>query len=212
MTTQLRKSRSAANPLRCDFYDRDPIVVARELLGKRLVTKSRDGLTTGRIVEVEAYLCANDPACHAARGKTKRNASMFAAPGRSYVYSIHSRWCFNVVTLPEGIPSAVLIRAVEPLEGLPLMHLRRSGVVRPIDLARGPARLCQALGIDRGLDGHDLTVGRRLWIEEGDLPGTILTTPRIGISSAQDLMLRFLVPDSPYVSKRWFAVERTNGR
>lgn len=212
MTTQLRKARATVSPLASDFYDRDPVVVARELLGKRLVTKNREGLTAGRIVEVEAYLSAHDPACHAARGKTKRNASMFAAPGRAYVYSIHSRWCFNVVTLPEGVPSAVLIRAIEPLEGLPLMHRRRLGVVRPIDLARGPGRLCQALGIDRELDRHDLTLGRRLWIEEGDVPETILTTPRIGISSAQDLMLRFLVPDSPYVSKRWFATERTNGR
>ena len=177
------------------------------------MTKSRDGLTAGRIVEVEAYLSANDPACHAARGMTKRNASMFAPPGLAYVYSIHSRWCFNVVTLPDGIPSAVLIRAVEPLDGLPLMHSRRDGVARALDLARGPARLCQALGIDRQLDGHDLTLGRRLWIENGDLEAIeVLVTPRIGISSAQDLPLRFLVADSPYVSKRWFGVDRTNGR
>jgi DNA-3-methyladenine glycosylase len=169
-------------------------------------------LTAGRIVEVEAYLAADDPACHAARGKTKRNASMFAAPGRAYVYSIHSRWCFNVVTLPEDVPSAVLIRAIEPLDGLALMHRRRPGVTRPIDLARGPARLCQALGIDRDLDGHDLTVGRRLWIENADVPAAILITPRIGISSAQDLPLRFLISDCPYVSKRWFGVPRTNGR
>jgi DNA-3-methyladenine glycosylase len=202
-----------AQPLDRSFYDRDPVVVARELLGKRLVTRTRDGLTAGRIVEVEAYLSANDPACHAARGMTKRNASMFAPPGLAYVYSIHSRWCFNVVTLPNGIPSAVLIRAVEPLEGLPLMHSRRDGVGRVLDLARGPARLCQALGIDRQLDGHDLTRGRRLWIENGASEAIdVLITPRIGISSAQDLPLRFLVAGSPYVSKRWFGVDRRNGR
>jgi DNA-3-methyladenine glycosylase len=200
-----RKRPTKPCPLDRPFYDRDPVIVARELLGKRLVSKTRDGLTAGRIVEVEAYLSANDPACHAARGMTRRNASMFAPAGLAYVYSIHSRWCFNVVTMPEGVPSAVLIRAVEPLEGLALMHARRVGAPRPLELARGPARLCQALGIDRQLDRHDLTVGRRLWIE--DAPGErfdVRVTPRIGISSAQELPLRFLVADNPYVSKPWF--------
>jgi DNA-3-methyladenine glycosylase len=208
-----RKSPTSSRPLDRSFYDRDPVVVARELLGKRLVTKTREGVSTGRIVEVEAYLSADDPACHAARGMTKRNASMFAPPGLAYVYSIHSRWCFNVVTLPEGVGSAVLIRAVEPLDGLALMHERRAGVERVLDLARGPARLCQALGIDRGLDGHDLTRGRRLWIENGGRePFEVLVTPRIGISCGQDLPLRFLVAGSAYVSKRWFGVDRSNGR
>lgn len=186
------------------FYDRDPVDVARELLGAVLVSCGRDGITAGRIVEVEAYLSAGDPACHAARGRTRRNASMFAAPGTSYVYAIHSRWCFNVVTQPEGTPSAVLIRAIEPVRGLALMQ-RRRGVDKPLDVARGPARLCAALAIDKALDGHDLTLGRKLWIESADdaapPPEQIVATPRIGISTAQDLLLRFVVADSPYISR-----------
>lgn len=193
-----------------DFYDRAATVVARELLGKRLVRRNRHGLTAGRIVEVEAYLGADDPASHAYRGQTRRNASMFGPPGRAYVYAIHSRWCVNVVVLPPGTPHAVLIRAVEPLVGIPLMQLRRAARLpgRSIDLrdlARGPARLCEAFAIDRALDGHDLTRGRALWID--DLAPAlnsleVCITPRIGVTSAHEAPLRFCVAGSRYVSGR----------
>src|SRR6185312_8955522 len=130
-----------------EFYERDPALVARDLVGKRLLRETSAGICGGRIVEVEAYLSRRDPACHASRGPTRRNAAMFGPPGHAYVYMIHSRWCLNAVTEPEGMPSAVLIRAIEPLEGLELMHQRRrTEIVR--DLARGPARLCEALAID----------------------------------------------------------------
>jgi DNA-3-methyladenine glycosylase len=190
-------------PLRREFYLRDPVEVARDLVGKRLIRKTSAGVCDGRIVEVEAYLSQRDPSCHASRGMTKRNAVMFGPPGHAYVYMIHSRWCLNAVTEPAGVPSAILIRAIEPLEGLELMHQRRrTDIVR--DLARGPARLCEALAIDRTYDGWDLTAGRELWIaEDSGAPARrprIARSGRIGISSAQRRLLRFFDADSRFVS------------
>ena len=190
-------------PLEREFYDRPTVLVARELLGKQLVRSSDGGLVRGRIVEVEAYLATGDPACHAARGRNRKNASMFSPPGTAYVYAIHARWCFNVVTEPEDVPCAVLIRALEPLEGHAHMHARRA-VDRELDLARGPARLCQALAIDRQLDGWDLTRGEALWIASdpdfGEVEVEIATSGRIGISTAQELPLRLFFRNVAYVS------------
>ena len=191
------------DPLPLSFYARNPVTVARELLGMRLVRVDGKTLTAGRIVETEAYLACDDTACHAARGRTRRNASMFGPPGRAYVYSIHARWCLNAVTEAEDVPSAVLIRAVEPLAGFKAME-RRRGTQARLDLARGPARLCEAFGIDRELDGWDLTAGQRLWITPDEPPdaATITISTRIGVTSAHDLPLRFYVADSAFVSRR----------
>ena len=185
------------------FYDRDPVLVGRELLGKLLIRRSPEGICTGRIVETEVYLSANDPACHAHRGKTRRNASMFGLPGHAYVYMIHAKWCFNTVTEAEHCGSAVLVRAIEPLHGIELMQ-RRRGADKLLDLARGPARLCQALDITRQLDGWDLTQRKSLWIadDQFNAAGEIVSTPRIGISQAADLPLRFCYAGSPFVSGR----------
>ncbi len=190
-------------PLPRQFYLRDPALVARDLVGTRLMRETSAGVCAGRIVEVEAYLSQRDPACHASRGMTNRNAAMFGPPGHAYVYMIHSRWCLNAVTEPAGVPSAILIRAIEPLEGLELMHQRRgTDIVR--DLARGPARLCEALAIDRTYNGWDLTAGRELWIAED--PNSRASSPRIarsgriGISLAQRRLLRFFDADSRFVS------------
>ena len=139
-------------PLPCSFYDRDVIAVARDLLGCRLIRLTREGICSGRIVEVEAYLAEHDSACHAARGLTRKNRSMFGLPGRAYVYPIHSRYCFNVVTQAKGVPSAVLVRALEPLVGFSLMQQRRCRE-KPLEWVRGPGRLCQAFQIDRRQDG-----------------------------------------------------------
>ncbi len=190
-------------PLPREFYLRDPAMVARELIGKRLIRETSAGLCGGRIVEVEAYLSRRDPACHASRGMTNRNAAMFGPPGHAYVYMIHSRWCLNAVTEPAGVPSAILIRAIEPLEGVELMHQRRrTDIVR--DLARGPARLCEALAIDRTYNGWDLTAGRELWVADdpdGSARGArVARSARIGISSAQRRLLRFFDADSRFVS------------
>lgn len=204
-------------PIPRDFFDRDPTQVARELLGC-VVVRTTDrydadvdvdananatSVVCGRVVEAEAYLAQGDSACHASRGKTRKNASMFGPAGTAYVYSIHARWCFNVVTEAEGTPSAVLIRALEPLAGIAVMEKRRA-TNRLLDLARGPARLCEALAIDRQLDGWDLARGERLWLTRDPAPERavrrVLVSPRIGVTSAHDLPLRFYWADSPYVS------------
>jgi DNA-3-methyladenine glycosylase len=214
MRTQ-RRSRGQTGPvLARDFYDRYVIEVARALLGKTLLRRTADGLTAGRIVETEAYLAADDPACHAFRGLTRRNASMFGPPGHAYVYAIHSRWCLNIVTEAEGVPSAVLVRAIEPMAGLELMRARRTaraarladnGRSRALpdrDLARGPGRLCEALAIDRRLDGWDLVLGRELWLENaGVSPAEAVVATRIGVSSGHELPLRFYEARNPFVSR-----------
>ncbi len=189
-------------PLDSTFYDRDPVAVARELLGKTIVRTMGEDLTTGRIVEVEAYLKHGDSASHAYCGRRRRNASMFGPPGHAYVYAIHARFCLNVVTEPEDVPSAVLIRAVEPLSGLELMEKRRS-TDRKLNLTRGPARLCEAFAVDRSLDGWNLTIGEQLWLTNGGIPAPkqIAISVRIGVTSAKDLRLRFFINDSRYISR-----------
>lgn len=185
-----------------DFYDRDPLAVARELIGKHLVRRTSQGLCSGIIVETEAYLASDDPASHSFRGRTRKNATMFGRAGLLYVYPIHARHCLNAVTESRGVASAVLIRAVMPLQGIEQMRQRRP--CPPMDLARGPARLCEAFAVDRRLDGWDLTRGTRVWIERLDdavvSEHQIVASPRIGVTSGHDLELRFFLKDSPNVS------------
>lgn len=202
-----------SQPLAEDFFTGDTRRVARELLGKWLVSRVGGRLTAGVIVETEAYLPRGDSASHAAIGRTPRNEAMFLEPGRAYVYAIHSRFCFNVVTEPAGVGAAVLIRAIEPRVGLEFMRQRRSGrrAATPSDreLCSGPAKLCEALGIDRRLDRHDLTLGRQLWIAESTASGTeripMRTTPRIGVTSAKKLCLRYVWAAHAFASgpKSW---------
>ena len=192
---------SLAVPLPIDFYDRNVIDVARELIGALLCRRSRSGLTVGRIVETEAYLAEGDSASHSSKGINRKNASMFGPPGRAYVYTIHARQCVNVVTEAKAIASAVLIRAVEPLTGLDLMRRRRH-TDKLRDLCRGPARLCEAFAIERDLDGWDLSKGRRLWIADDRTSQCLATSasPRIGVTSAKDPMFRFFVVGNVFVS------------
>ena len=137
-----------------DFFARPTLLVARELLGQRLVRHWEGQRLAGRIVEVEAYIGMDDLASHARFGKTKRNAAMFGPPGCAYVYLIYGMYaCLNLVTEAENFPAAVLIRALEPIEGIEIQQQRRGASVALRDLARGPGRLCQALAIDRSLDG-----------------------------------------------------------
>ncbi|MBI5759728.1 MAG: DNA-3-methyladenine glycosylase [Planctomycetales bacterium] len=199
-----------------DFYERDPLAVARELIGKHLVRRTSHGLCSGVIVETEAYLAADDPASHSYRGVTRKNATMFGRAGLLYVYPIHARHCLNAVTESRGIASAVLIRAVQPLQGIELMHQRRQ--CSPTDLVRGPARLCEAFAVDRRLDGWDLTRGTRIWIEQPDDSDVrdqqIVVSPRIGVTSGRNLELRFFLKDSPCVSgprTRWRRRKRLDG-
>jgi DNA-3-methyladenine glycosylase len=180
------------------FYERSPIDVARDLLGKILV----HGETSGRIVETEAYLGDGDDAAHSARGLTPRTRVIFGKPGHAYVYFIYGMYdCLNVVCEPEGIAGCVLIRALEPLTGIETMRKRRKAARRDEDLANGPGKLTRALGILIGHNGCDLTKGPILITEppRGEKID-IVTTPRIGITKSADLPLRFLIQGNRYTS------------
>ena len=189
-----------------DFYARDTVVVARELLGCILETTFRGVTTSGRIVEVEAYVGPHDPAAHGYGGRmTARNRNLFGPPGMAYVYFIYGmHWCVNAVTEEDGHPSAVLIRALEPLEGVDLMMRRR----RTKDVRRlcsGPARLCEALKITGTLNGASLQSSRIRIVSPGEglLPTRIIESPRVGISRAKDWLLRFSSADAPeWLSRR----------
>ncbi len=183
--------------LRTAFYDRNPRQVAVDLLGCVLVHQTPEGVASGVIVETEAYLCADDPACHAYRDPDMRNRTLFGGPGLAYVYLAYgAHRLLNANCEEEGKGSAVLIRALSPLEGRDLMRERRGRA----DLCTGPGKLTQALGIRLSQDGHDLTRGP-LTIRWGDPPeGEIVSTTRIGISRAAELPYRYLVLDDPNVS------------
>ncbi len=186
-------------PLCRDDLPADTVDLARYLIGKALVHASTDGATVGRIVETEAYL-VGDASSHAFRGETRRNRSMFLERGYAYVYQIHRQHCLNVASEAPGVGAAVLVRALEPLVGLDLMAARR-GTERVPDLARGPGRLCAAMGIDRRHDGLDLCSVGELWLASTDrAAGKIGTSARIGISREVDRQLRFFELGSPFVS------------
>ena len=194
-------------PLGREFYQPSAREVARALLGQVLVSEGKGGLAAGIIVETEAYL-VGDPACHANRGMTARNAPMFGPPGHAYVYFIYgANWCFNAVCCGEGVAEAVLVRALEPVAGADLMEKRRPKARRQKDLTGGPGRLCAALGISREQNCVDLcSKAAGLWIAKrpdhlGGMGGIVQTT-RIGIREAADWPLRFYLDESPFVSVR----------
>jgi len=197
-----RRSR-VTPPLPRTFYDRDTERVARELLGAILECSTADGVAAGRIVETEAYLGEHDLACHAAAGRTQRTAPLYGPPGIAYVYLIYGMyWCFNAVTRAEHEPSAVLVRAIEPVRGIELMRRRRPTARRDIDLTNGPGKLCLALGIDarhntKRLDRPPVVIRAGEAIADRD----VSVTPRIGITQSADWPLRWIVTDNPYVSK-----------
>lgn len=174
-----------------DFYNRNTLEVAKDLLGYKLCRKINGKILSGIIVETEAYT-QDDPSCHAFRGKTPRSITLFKRPGLAYVYFTYGmHHCFNVVTEPEETAGAVLIRALEPLE--------------PLCNTNGPARLCKQMQITRELNETDLTYKNScLWIEEGvNIPkNKIYTTTRIGITQAADYPWRFYVRENPFVSKK----------
>ena len=190
-------------PLPRSFYDRPTELVARELLGAVLEHRTPEGVTSGRIVETEAYVGEHDLACHAAAGKTARTAPLYEQPGIAYVYFIYGMyWCVNAVTRAVGEPSAVLIRAVEPVEGIDLMWKRRPSARREIDLTNGPGKLCLALAIGRDQNRAELQKPPLLIRAGESIPDErVRITPRIGISQCADWPLRWLVADSPWVSK-----------
>lgn len=187
------------------FYAQPTIRVARQLLGKYLVRKHPDGKTVGKIVETEAYVGPHDLACHAAKGRTARTEVMFGPPGHAYVYFIYGvYYCLNIVTEEVGHASAVLIRALEPIEGIELMQKRR-GTEKLHSLASGPGKLCLAMAIDKTLNGVDMCRGNILYVEDrGETRPKIVARPRIGVDYAgkwKDKPWRFLIRGSEFVSK-----------
>ena len=197
------------NSLPREFYARETEKVARDLLGTLLISTIGGPRVSGRIVETEAYIGPHDPASHGAEriGRTRRNVSMFGPPGIAYVYRIYGvHWCLNAVTQEEDYPAAVLIRAVEPVDGISVMMQRRFGVYaggKERELASGPGKLAAAFAIDGAVDGHRLDQAP-LWIEKGiPLPSReIVRGPRIGITKAADWPLRFCVRDCAWLSRR----------
>ncbi len=191
-----------ALPLGKAFYARPTSEVARRLLGHLVMSRIGGRIAVGRIVETEAYVGPHDPACHAfGHRRTARTEALYDRPATAYVYFTYGmHWCLNVVTERVDYPAAVLIRALEPLEGLDLMRRRRGGV-GDRELCAGPARLCQALGITGTENRTSLIEGRvRILRGSGRRP-RIAVTPRIGVTQAADWPLRFLIAESPWVSR-----------
>jgi DNA-3-methyladenine glycosylase len=206
-----RKVSSAAEPKDRDAVARprvleraempvDTVELARFLIGKRLVRMLPEGIAGGRIVETEAY-DIGDPAGHAYRGMTPRNRALFLERGHAYVYIAYGiSFMLNVSSETTGVGAGVLIRAIEPTDGIAIME-RNRGVARVRDLARGPGRLCAALRIDRALDGTDLCRAGPLWLgSDGQAPDEIGLSKRIGITRAADSLLRFYVRGNRFVS------------
>lgn len=190
--------------LSANAYSHPTLSFAQQLLGCLFVRQLHGQRLSGIIVETEAYLSQNDPASHSFAGLKKRNAAMYQAAGTLYVYSIHAKYCLNVVTEVAGIGAAVLIRALQPWEGMAMMQLHR-GSDKLRDLCTGPARLCQALAITTAENQTDLTTSDSIWIEPPprcvqETNWNMTASPRIGISTAQDLPYRFFVDGHVCVS------------
>jgi DNA-3-methyladenine glycosylase len=206
-----------------DFYDRPTLDVARDLLGRVLVHRRGGVVTSGMIVEVEAYIGESDPACHAAPGPTRRNATLYGPPGHAYVYlnyGIH--YLVNAVTEAETSPAAVLIRALQPIDGEPTMRRRRA---RPMkgrriapkglatdELCRGPGNLTMAMGITLRENGFDLTSSRLFVEDRGALRGRISWGPRVGIRVGTDRPWRAWIEGNPAVSAQKLMAGPTNRR
>ena len=196
-----------------EFFNRDPVIVGCELLGKLLIRREGRKLLAGRIVEDEAYLGADDPAAHAYAGLTPRNAVLFGPPGHAYVYFIYgNHYCLNVSCMREGLGEGVLLRAMEPVFGLEAMAMAR-GLELPASppitqlrlLSSGPGRMSEALGITRARDNDKELTSRRsdLWFaDDGYRPEHIAATPRIGIKKAIEQPLRFVIAGNPFVSAK----------
>lgn len=187
--------------LPADFYNTPTQTLAKQLLGKYFFHIYNGETIGGYIVETEAYL-HNDPACHASRGKTKRNAPMFGKPGTIYIYQIYGiHWCINIVTDTRQRGEAILLRAIQPTHGIPTMkQLRNTQDI--YNVANGPAKLFQATALSDRYNTYDLTQkNSQLIIQQGYQPEQITTTTRIGITKGADLPLRFYITNNPYVSK-----------
>ena len=195
------EGRAATLPV--SFFRQSPEVVARQLLGATIVSLLGGQRTVGRIVETEAYLGYRDPASHGYRHRRHPgNAALYEPPGTWYVYRSYGiHWCANLVCGKEGDGSAILLRAIEPTEGLDVMR-RRRGPLEDRQLCSGPGKLCQALAITKATDGVPMRGSAlRVLAERSAAPSAVAVTPRIGITKAADWPLRFLVAECPWVSR-----------
>ncbi len=196
-------------PLNHSFYLSDTLEVAKNLLGKVLVKKVKNGLLAGKIVETEAYIGDHDPACHAYRKITNRSRILYQTGGTIYVYFVYGNYyCFNIVTEDEGKGCAVLIRALEPLEGIEYMKDNRGSVKNIYELTNGPSKLCLAFEIESDLNGKDITgssffVSKPLTEKKFD----IAVSKRIGINIGKEFMYRFFIKDNPFVTRHKFNKE-----
>jgi len=191
-------------PLRRRFYTRKTLTVAEELLGKKLVRHTNNTRLVGKIVEVEAYRGSDDPSSHAYKGMTPRNRLMFGKGGFAYVYFTYGmHYCFNVVTERQNTPGAVLIRALEPLNGVEVMRKNR-GNKNGLNLTNGPAKLTEAMNITKKQNGLDLTRSKELFICEPEVKENfeVVSTKRIGIKVGVDKPWRFCIRDNKFVSRR----------
>lgn len=194
--------RKSLNKLSKNFYTRGAVTVAKDLIGKILIHNSKDGILSGKIVETEAYTGKNDPASHSYIGKTNRNQVMFEEGGKSYVYFTYgNHYCFNVVTGKKDQGSAVLIRAVEPVDGIDIMKSNRK-TDNMYNLTSGPGKLAQAMNIGKELYGADLT-GDKIYLMEPNpkIKMKIARSKRIGITKNADKLYRFYANNNPFVSK-----------
>ena len=191
------------------FFARDTVKVAPDLLGKHLVRLKEGERMIGRIVEVEAYRGSDDPASHAFRGLTPRNAPMFGDPGHAYIYFTYgNHYCLNITTQKAGTPGAILLRALEPVEGIDVMRRFRPNVPDS-ELTNGPGKLTKALAIDKSLNEQDMTVKGPLFVADpGKEDLEIWRSTRVGIREGMDRLWRFYVKGNPYVSKRGSVKER----
>ena len=200
---------SKSSKLPIEFYNRDVKSVAKSLLGKIFIRKINNIVLNGRIVEVEAYDGKNDEASHSYNGLTKRNEVMFDKPGNLYVYFTYGmHFCANVVTGKEGFGAAVLIRAIEPLEGISRLaknRFNKENISQKelINLCSGPAKICQAFDLKREQNGINLSSDEIYILDVPEIPASkIVSSPRIGIKKSIDLLWRYYIKDNPFVSKK----------
>lgn len=187
-----------------EFYERETLLVARDLLGQTLVRKTEQGVTRGIIVETETYLGKKDDAAHSYKGMSGRVRVQFGLAGCAYIYMIYGLYhCLNITTGPYGVPEVVLIRALEPVSGIELMKTRRQ-TDRLLNLCSGPGKLCKAFDIGSSLYGGDLCADGGLYMEYGKPPAEIRTSPRIGIEYAvlcRDMPWRFTIAGNRFLSR-----------
>lgn len=189
------------NKLSREFYSRPTLQVAVELLGKILIYEIEGIRLGGRLVEVEAYIGEDDPACHACRGQTPRNAIMYGDPGYLYVYFTYgNHYMLNIVTERKGFPAAVLLRGMEPMYGIDIMKKNR-GVDKIAEIASGPGKMARALGITTAQKGLDVTGEQIYFINDREAGGEVWQSPRIGLSDGRDKLWRFYYPNNPHVSR-----------